>query len=509
MHVFDNFEHIPFVKNRVAVPASLWGEWCAAGPLLMLTVLTTITEKPKLERIDWILVVSFFLSIFFGFLITLFPANEIAAIICLILSCVFYIPVLFLPFLIPSARKGMYMNLNYDEPMYQKLVKLHKMALWITLTMPAFPLVYLLAAVGVVTQEQTAIAFAILSVFDKGLYAVILMDLNADSVVVYKWKLRQEIGANDSRRAFMKCIFHEVRTPLNSICMGIDILEQSSAARDETERFHILFEIFKTWTIENDVHNKISRESLVLMRSASEFMAATLNDVLSLQKIEEGKMELEMCSFKFAEAIKSVFNTFRGAAIGKGIQLVLTMLECVPARVLGDRFKLEHSISNLLSNAIKFSPRNAVVEIVVSAILSDEEVAVECSRPGREGAGDVVGKEDEWATVVVEVRDYGPGISPQNQLKLFGDFVQINPGEMQQGQVCLSVLSFMKNACNERGLRIAGLWVRVVPMQADGGAAGRQSHRVVNGRGGEHLPHVHPVPCLGADVQPSQQFAQP
>eukprot|EP01037_Dinobryon_pediforme_P040964 gene40964-50428_t len=77
----------------------------------------------------------------------------------------------------------MYMNLNYDEPMYQKLVKLHKMAVWITLTMPAFPLVYLLAAVGVVNQEQTAIAFVILSVFDKGLYAVILMDLNADSVV--------------------------------------------------------------------------------------------------------------------------------------------------------------------------------------------------------------------------------------------------------------------------------------------------------------------------------------
>jgi hypothetical protein len=32
-------------------------------------------------------------------------------------------------------------------------------------------------------------------------------------------------------------VFHEVRNPLNSLVLGIDILEQSDTVRDESERF--------------------------------------------------------------------------------------------------------------------------------------------------------------------------------------------------------------------------------------------------------------------------------
>ena len=106
-----------------------------------------------------------------------------------------------------------------------------------------------------------------------------------------------------------------------------------------------------------------------MMRSASEFMASTLNDVLSMQKIEEGKMEVDMRSFILSDAVSSVLNTFRGAAVRKGVQLLLTVQKEVPFRVLGDRFKLEHSIPNLVSNAIKFSPREGTVRVLVSAVL--------------------------------------------------------------------------------------------------------------------------------------------
>ena len=41
-----------------------------------------------------------------------------------------------------------------------------------------------------------------------------------------------------------------------------------------------------------------------MMRSASEFMASTLNDVLSMQKIEEGKMKVDMRSFILSEAVR-------------------------------------------------------------------------------------------------------------------------------------------------------------------------------------------------------------
>jgi len=53
------------------------------------------------------------------------------------------------------------------------------------------------------------------------------------------------------------------------------------------------------------------RESLLIMKGASEFMSDTLNDVLSIQKIEEGMVELEMNPFSIKDMIFKV--TFNGA----------------------------------------------------------------------------------------------------------------------------------------------------------------------------------------------------
>jgi signal transduction histidine kinase len=149
-------------------------------------------------------------------------------------------------------------------------------------------------------------------------------------------------------------------------------------------------------------------------------MSATLNDVLSMQKIEEGKMELEMRNFHLPDAVTKVFSAFRGAAVGKELSLQLTVAQGFPQLVLGDRFKIEHVIANLLSNAIKFSPRGAVVEVALS-----ESPYSSCSRGG-----------DEWISdVVIDVNDHGPGISAEDQLKLFNNFVQIDAGKLQQGAV--------------------------------------------------------------------------
>ena len=68
----------------------------------------------------------------------------------------------------------------------------------------------------------------------------------------------------ESRRNFLKYIFHELRSPLNSLTIGIEILENC------------------------DGLNEGDLESLGLMKDASSFMSDTLNNVLSIQKIEEG-----------------------------------------------------------------------------------------------------------------------------------------------------------------------------------------------------------------------------
>ena len=207
-----------------------------------------------------------------------------------------------------------------------------------------------------------------------------------------------------------------------------------------------------------------------MMRSASEFMASTLNDVLSMQKIEEGKMEVDMRSFILSDAVSSVLNTFRGAAVRKGVQLLLTVQKEVPFRVLGDRFKLEHSIANLVSNAIKFSPREGTVRVLVSAVLFNDSYSESMSSnfpaptptptsapvvPLSSSSSSAAPLYGEWASVVVEVRDDGPGISPENQRRLFGDFVQINAGELQRGQGSGLGLSLCKQMVELQGGKLS------------------------------------------------------
>lgn len=175
--------------------------------------------------------------------------------------------------------------------------------------------------------------------------------------------------------------------------MGIDLLEMSTSI------------------------NSSERDSLLMMKSASEFMTDTLDNVLSLQKIEEGKFELELVPFSFEQMLLRVFSAFRGAATKKNMSLSHTILPLVPLSVIGDVHRIEHILSNLLSNAIKFSPegKRVTVEIFCDAITR--------SLDGR-----------ATANVTVSVEDEGPGISVQDQAKLFDSFVQIRPGTLQKGQ---------------------------------------------------------------------------
>ena len=69
---------------------------------------------------------------------------------------------------------------------------------------------------------------------------------------------------NEARRNFLKYIFHELRSPLNSLTIGLEVLEQSEGL------------------------NQGDFESVGVMKVATSFMGDTLNNILNIQKLEEG-----------------------------------------------------------------------------------------------------------------------------------------------------------------------------------------------------------------------------
>ena len=58
------------------------------------------------------------------------------------------------------------------------------------------------------------------------------MDVYEDALAVAEIALNEERRANESRRNFLKYL-HEVRTPLNSISIGIELLERRCNQEEE------------------------------------------------------------------------------------------------------------------------------------------------------------------------------------------------------------------------------------------------------------------------------------
>jgi signal transduction histidine kinase len=381
--------------------------------LFAIMFLSSVEDARRLYKTDLLLLVLLPTCIACGFLVII-PQPLYLAYFWLVLAFMTYIPFLGLQKFLQSNKD------LHKRPNQSKLV------LWFTVAMPTFPIVYLLALFKVINEPMTIVLMQFLSMATKGVFASIMVDVHMEGVEIAMTNaLQDEKSANENRRAYLKYLFHEVRSPLNSLTMGIQILQGCRIEED------------------------YGRESLVMMGDASEFMAATLNDVLSIQKMEEGKLELQYLPFDISECVSKVFSTYRGALVAKHIHLTHSIGREVPKQLCGDRFRIEHVIANLLSNAVKFSPPRGTVAVTVSVsatppqstkaqtqtqIQAQAMTEVGEGGEGEGGEGEGEGAERGWIShVTVAVRDQGPGISAANQAKLFQSFSQINAAELQQG----------------------------------------------------------------------------
>lgn len=338
---------------------------------------------------------SFFLCCLFGFFIV-FKQPQWLAKFWFTMSCLTYLPIFYLPWHEEEAPRGEELpavNLAVMKTLVNsKKAKRSHLSIWLNIIFPLYTVNYIIAMYGYIDKPTTIAIFQILSVLTKGVFATLVMDFQkASSGELQKLA---DCAANESRRNFTKYIFHEVRSPLNSLVMGIEILQRSANI------------------------DAMEQEILSGMKLAATFMGNTLNDVLSLQKIEEGKLELETVDFDVTDVVNTVFATCKASAQSKDINLVSDLAQNLPKSILGDRFKIEHVLCNLLTNAIKFSPANSTVTVrATHSAFADDPVS---------GAKRVM--------MEIAVVDQGPGISAANITRLFQSFVQIRPGALQKGQ---------------------------------------------------------------------------
>jgi signal transduction histidine kinase len=144
---------------------------------------------------------------------------------------------------------------------------------------------------------------------------------------------------------------------------------------------------------------------------------ATLDDLLTFDKIDENKLVIEVEELNPFKLLITTAKPFTINALLKSVTInfqkpdeshnILKMY-CVR----GDAFKLAQVIRNLLSNAIKFSPEGGQVDVGLK--IYDTVERGRCVR--------------------LSVKDNGAGISKQNIKKLFGQYVQFNAAQLQKGK---------------------------------------------------------------------------
>ncbi|MBF0351320.1 MAG: response regulator [SAR324 cluster bacterium] len=192
--------------------------------------------------------------------------------------------------------------------------------------------------------------------------------------------------ANHAKSMFLANMSHELRTPLNPIIGFSELLATDQAIPAEQ----------RSW--------------ISIVRQSAKELLALINDVLSLSKIESGKVELNWSDVRISPLIAHALETVRPLIKEKQIELRYQIQEGTPDLIFTDVVKLKQVLLNLLSNAVKFT------HVGLIELLLGQEVV----NWGKD-LDEPTGKALHFC-----VRDTGVGIDQEKLAEIFDPFVQVD-----------------------------------------------------------------------------------
>lgn len=209
--------------------------------------------------------------------------------------------------------------------------------------------------------------------------------------------LEKEKQLNEVRKHYLNIASHEFRTPLSIILSSAFILSKFEKTEEQCHR----------------------EEQIKHIISAVNFLRDIINDFLTLNKIDEGQLEIKKAYFDVKEQISEIIGDLN-VVLKKG--QIITFKHSGKTDLLSDSNAFKHLLINILSNAIKFSPENA--KIIVKSNLEDKFYKL-------------------------SVKDHGFGISKEDQKKLFSPFFRgKNAKEIQGTGLGLHIVQYYLNRMN-------------------------------------------------------------
>lgn len=174
---------------------------------------------------------------------------------------------------------------------------------------------------------------------------------------------------------FIANVSHELKTPISSILMSLDLLENEKIG----------------------VVNPEQKQLILRVKEDSQRLLKITGELLNMTQVESGKIQLSLQPSAPLEIIHYAAEAVKAQAAQKNITIEINSPENIP-NVNADREKTAWVLTNLLSNSIRYPYENSKVLLTVKEV-SDK--------------------------IQISVQDFGKGIDPKYIHKIFDRYFQI------------------------------------------------------------------------------------
>lgn len=208
---------------------------------------------------------------------------------------------------------------------------------------------------------------------DRRIYICLIHDIAARKKVD---KLKNE---------FVSTVSHELRTPLTSITGALGLLVGGAVPEMPGKAMDLL----------------------IIAKNNAERLGRLVNDILDIEKLEFGKMQLDIRNFDLLELLRQAIAQNSGYALKYGVRLELVdqQVENTNITIAVDQDRFLQVMSNLISNAVKFSHMDGVVKVLV---------------------------ETSNHSATVYIQDFGTGIPEEFRKKIFQKFAQADSSDTRK-----------------------------------------------------------------------------
>jgi signal transduction histidine kinase/PAS domain-containing protein len=197
--------------------------------------------------------------------------------------------------------------------------------------------------------------------------------------------------ANERMDTFLGVAGHELKTPLASMKLGLQLAERRIGRLAQ-------------WSTDLAKEVAPGLELIARTQRQAERLERLVNDLLDVSRVQAGKLELHLEAADLAAVVRDAVEEQRQAAPARTI--VLQLPDDLYVHLTADADRIGQVVTNYLTNALKYSPADH--PIVVGVAADDRQARV-------------------W------VRDEGPGLPAEEQERIWERFHRVEGIEVQSG----------------------------------------------------------------------------